>query len=307
MKRKMIFLIILLHFGAFLLGCVEVRDNNETDSKKKVVPPATIEEDTSDDSIDSSAWVVDEPYYLIDGRWINQTEMDLIKSRPYQPGKYAFTFDTVKITHRGALYTQGHDVELKIKKLLSDDGTIATFPSSARAHVGITGKNGGHLVIKIEKAQGPTKIYLQGENGADGLAGNPPDATMKGIPGSVAEVYCKGSNNPSRESAAPGPGKKGHSGTNGTDGGNSGTLLLEIEDNTDVKLNIQKNAGRGGVGGQGGQGGAGGDPAKSKRKCEIAVYKKPGAVGPKGDNGLSGKNGIVQEYCIVTPEGAECH
>lgn len=309
MKANSIFLILTMHLSLNLVACVEVRDNKKTNS-----PKPTVVAEQFNPNVEASAnslnqieevLVIDEPYYLIDGRWVKEAEMQILKDRPYQPRKYKFTYQTIKFTHRGALYTLGNETHLEIKNLISDDGSIATFPENAQALSGNTGKAGGHIVLNIESAQGPLRLILRGENGADGLPGNPPDAALNGTPGLPMGIFCD-SQRKGYPAVAPGSGAKGYRGGDGGNGGNSGTLLIEVKHDLGFKLEVQKVAGKGGPGGVGGMGGAGGAPGVPTKKCESAIYKEPGDEGPQGDDGASGKDGEVQEYCVSAPSGIEC-
>ncbi|XGC81364.1 hypothetical protein ACES2L_02555 [Bdellovibrio bacteriovorus] len=310
MKANSIFLILTMHLCFNLVGCVEVRDNKKQPPSKKPLVIAeqfnpNVEASTKTGNKVEDVLVIDEPYYLVAGRWVKEEEMQILKGRPYQPQKYKFTHQTLKFTHRGALYTMGNEVHLEIENLVSDDGLIATFPENAQALSQQNGKHGGHIVLNIKSAQGHLKSILRGENGADGLPGNPPDAALNGTPGLPMGAFCD-SQKKGYPAVAPGPGAKGYRGGDGSHGGNSGTLLVEVNQDLGFKLDVKKVAGKGGEPGAGGEGGAGGAPGLATKKCESAIYKEPGKDGPQGDDGASGKDGETQDHCVSVSNEVEC-
>lgn len=233
--------------------------------------------------------------------------------------------DTLILENSSTLYSRDINVELKVKKLISNYGRIATFPFGFEDTTldNDNGLSGGKIKIHATEAHGTIAFDLRGLNG--GKQTNKPekreplprDPNLDGkCPSRIHEFEL----NPALCTGKDGhKGLKGHAGFQGMKGGNSGSLNLTIDTNF-LQIAVQYYPGLGGQGGEGGEGGLG-SPGGRGNKVDVIPYKdgpvcprcrieasnsttkfpdgKQGPNGDKGDQGPKGKTGDAQESVII--------
>lgn len=279
MKHKISFLILaLLHTGC----SVELRDREQPDEQ-----PVT-------------ELVVENEYSL---------PVPLVMSE-----QTVLRYDRLVIGRNAQFITQGLNVRIEVKELISDGGTMRTFKSDQAAVQGANGRSGGNLELVIVKASGDLQIVMQGERGGQGINGNDPDESLrgtKGAPGipaffdsSLAAVILRRAENGS----PGGPGLPGYPGGSGFKGGDSGKASIRVTDAEEFQITFLKSPGKGGtggIGGAGGPGGYGGDPGRETTEGHPAaavhnytVQGPQGPQGPQGANGQTGINGYNEKICI---------
>lgn len=272
------------------IGCVEFK--NPDDEQPKEIP--TVQ------TLKAETLLVDEPLYLYDGQFLNEVQMKQKSENLPSSKSYLFIYDEIQISDRGALYTMGHNVQIKTAHLISDNGIIATFPKDLTASQGKNGRSGGHIFLNIEKAQGLLNIELRGENGGQGLPGNDPDNSLRGAYGKENE--CVGE-----------PGKQGYRGKPGYDGGDSGTLEIKTTNEMDFSAPVNKypgQKGKGGIGGKGGERGLGGPMTKPGAFClnlKLPPALEDQSRGPVGDPGPDGQDGQKQLACRTKNGVTNCN
>jgi hypothetical protein len=224
------------------------------------------------------------------------------------------------------------NIEIKTKFIYFDRSVIATFPEGSKALVGKDGRSGGQLRFEAEQATGQLRVELRGEDGGDGLPGDPPDHRNRGVdrPSHVApsftystlpcydSSYCVGLQTTYRcTSPVPlgmdaDPGKQGHPGKPGRHGGNSGKLDFQFRSFESLDLLVLNEVGRGGLGGEGGEGGEPGKPGLAWRPpgntvdCSAMVDGRPGARGVPGFPGNPGMDGRIEMSCYPRDGKINC-
>lgn len=156
------------------------------------------------------------------------------------------------------LITQGRNVILNIKKLISKDGVIRTFEEGAKAPENKHGLSGGTLEMNIEKAEGQLQVIMSGQNG--GVVTKLPN--NKWNIDNVSPIHCAARRlHPPTTSCfkfetgyrAICSGKDGLKGLKGRNGGDSGNLKISIKDSNDFQLKhtfIKSSPSDGGAGGK---------------------------------------------------------
>lgn len=249
-------------------------------------------------------------------------------------------YNRIFLYDNSVLTTNGVNLKIQAKELISYNATIQAFPRHQRAALDQHGRSGGHIEINVAKAVGNLNFYLNGEDGGNGSQGADPDDKLKGrkgnpgLPGqwdSGHFVQSKYSRDYFQHSCIRNPtygeqgkqGERGYSGLPGKNGGSSASLDLIISDHREFKEYIEKAPGDKGFGGQGGQGGAPGDqgdPGSLKRNNEVIdnhlhVYSdcstieglvvKVGSIGDRGFPGSDGLPGTAQRVCIKKGESPQ--
>lgn len=230
--------------------------------------------------------------------------------------------DTV-IMPRGTL------LSIKVNEIISDGGTITSFPPNTNAAIGGNGRNGGNISIVADRASGKLNVIARGEAGGNGSPGLLGYAGKAGAPGSNAEIGYNDSyssllqislfnSNAFREmidkrinedptgtiarryikcykpptSGAPGePGGPGSNGYPGGDGGSSGLLYINIKYTDQLKPTTKFYAGEPGLGGAAGKGGPGGPPGASGQQDKWNICPPAPPQGPPGSPGPDGLPG----------------
>lgn len=213
------------------------------------------------------------------------------------------------ILKKGARFqTEGANVRIDIKELVSEDAVIATFSPDTTAEKRKSGRAGGHLELHVGKATGNLTVELRGENGGDGEAGAEPVASMKGAQGAPGMDWIGGFGYSSviYIPSAGNPGAQGFQGESGFPGGNSGSADIQISDDSELSLSVARIPGRGGAGGSGGAGGEGGEGGIGGQRGDLNRFPN-GAMGPQGSQGpvgTVGATGLAERVCIRPKSGA---
>lgn len=293
-------------------GCVEVRDKEDAAPVKPMVQVNKV-----------SRMVVGGEMYLFNGAFLTRPELELeLRKAPkiWPVEELEFHYKEVILKKNAVLYTMGHRVRLHIDHLESDGARIQTLSPEFKAGVGQAGRHGGHILLDVGTAKGSLRIQMLGQDGGAGKAGAAPDESMRGAAGDGG-VKAGCSTSPKRVEQASGKdggkGLRGRPGIQGSSGGDSGTLEVTIQTGKEFQLDYYRNAGQGGTGGSGGRGGPGGlggkpvpmfdlDMDGKRETCGIPV---PGNVGPEGDPGPHGQQGLPgaeQSICITRQQVIEC-
>jgi hypothetical protein len=246
------------------------------------------------------------------------------------------------ISKGSKITTNGKDIDISVDQIISDGGVIETFPEGQTAQAGTSGRPGGKVAIHAKTGSGVLYVTARGEaGGASNVVGTPGGPGSPGYPGANAvcgfrdndaacgaeisqfnewknkcaqggifndifckvleRFYCK---------AQPGNGGQGTSGLMGGpggvgfSGGDSGNVLVEISDPTNIQINPTSIAGAGGVGGPGGPGGVGGNGGAPGVRDHLnictgfGIWGGKGAPGPTGQTGPSGAFGIKSAACL---------
>lgn len=208
--------------------------------------------------------------------------------------------ETLLIEKGGSLSFESSDVTLKVKELVSLNGTINTFPSYRVNTTSINnpGLSGGTLNLEVNKGIGLIKFELRGLNGGEQKRIPPQNPNIPKTP-----AYSNGSCsiNPSNEALCYGkkgpignPGLKGHQGLRG---GDTGSLNFKVTERNDLIVHVDYFPGKGSAGGIGGAGSNGGKGGKGSlvtyREHQMTPYRRKFDDGPIGENGSPGESGIV--------------
>lgn len=124
------------------------------------------------------------------------------------------------------LRTQQYSLNIQADQIISEAGTIETFPSTGSDPA--QGRSGGSILVNTKTAMGNLTIVMRGENGAMGA---------EGLGESCAYRMS---------------GKHAEDGGPGKDGGNSGQFNIYISGSHSLNLNAVISAGLAGPGGPGG-------------------------------------------------------
>jgi hypothetical protein len=231
------------------------------------------------------------------------------------------------------IVTNGKDIEISVDQIISDGGTLETFPEGQTAAQNTPGRSGGQVKLRAKSGTGVLTVIARGETGGASTTVGPQGAPgPNGIPGLNANCgykdndqvcgiepseyqqivdkckqggifndiwckvlqnfYCKMQPGNGGQGVVGFPGGQGGPGFNG---GDSGNILVEIADPTNIQINPVSVAGEGGLGGPGGPGGAGGQggsPGQSDRLHICTGVALPGPQGPLGPTGLPGITGV---------------
>jgi len=188
-------------------------------------------------------------------------------------------YNRIFLTATGVITTQGFNLVVAAKEMISQNGLLRTFPLGAKALAGQQGLHGGNVKLDLESAKGNLKVHLRGQHGGDGQKGE--DFLIVGLP--VPDVA----------GAVGKPGVKGKPGMPGGNGGNSGRLQVTIKNSHQLNLLPLWEPGQGGSGGEGGTGQQPYPPADIIR-------------GPSGDRGVNGQQGQRDAICLIDPAGPQC-
>lgn len=300
MKHKIseLLLISLLLFN--LPACIEVKDQDD-------------DADAFVQTFQGGDLIVEEPLYLIGGEFLRESEMlnyENSQSPTNEVQAFDYSFSSIDIGPKGILYTMGNNVRIRVQNFKSRAGMIATFPDGQRSSQG-DGRSGGAVNLWAQSAEGNLKVLMRGEDGRQGLPGNPPNETMKGRTGDKGLEGAMIGTRTVRVASSGGrggQGKKGFRGKVGFNGGNSGTFEFTVAQDNPLYLSLEMFAGNGGPGGVGGAGGAGGDGGLGgvigggARKASGPA----GPVGDQGDVGPSGNSGLLETACVSIAGIMEC-
>lgn len=276
------------------------------------------------------------------GQELDRTDVKILKSfvvsdkKNYADFIAAPSIGTLLIEEKGELSTDGLDLDLKVKDLISLKGKLVTFPVERVAETSDNrpGLSGGKIVLEAEKASGDLYIELRGLNG--GKITRIPNK-IEAIPPKAADGQCPRDREVRRndQRCVGKPGQKGYpgiAGYPGMPGGDAGLLVFTTIKKSDINLSVKHFPGagsEGGVGGEGGIGGQGGigshvrwhEPKDVGPRCPMCApsdnmnnsnlmtgqdIKFPnGSQGAKGDTGArgeSGSNGKISDSKVTFTE-----
>lgn len=221
------------------------------------------------------------------------------------------------------IQTNGKNLKLKSDKLISDNAEVFSFQSGAKNGPTLNGASGGLVAIYSKVAVGNLKIQLRGQSGGDGYDGvsftaraQDGSSGRKGDHECVAAkvggisvggpLKCLCTRNPT--DGTPGAnGEQGRPGIKAGDGGNSGKIIVEIEEPSKFVVEPFQDVGlggRSGVGGPGQEGGEGGPAGdSSSNECQTAKQGPKGATGAKGIDATPSINGSIEISCISIGQG----
>lgn len=212
------------------------------------------------------------------------------------------------------------DIDLEVEELISFNGTVTSYPvnDATSIYSNSVGLSAGNMKLKIKKGSGDLNIEMRGMD-AGPKTTMPAEKTNQLPADPIHNSVCgnprKGGPNYSDKNCfgqKGHPGEKGLTGAKGLPGGDSGLLELIIEEIGDLKVNVELEAGKGGLGEKGGKGGPGsqGGNGATVRWTTYSgcsregpcndhqhSYKYPngsnGDKGPDGDPGENGENGKI--------------
>lgn len=250
------------------------------------------EKDAASDPIPFNELVVEESYHL-------PLQRNLLHQQVLQ-------YDRLFLKRGARFITNGANIRLEIKELISEDALITTFEPDVVAKARTAGRHGGHLEIHIGKATGKLKIELRGEKGGEGAPGKSPDITLKGPPGNEGPSFSFLTGGGGLAGSPGGRGAPGFPGENGFSGGNSGSAYIKINDDKDFVLELSRLPGAGGSPGAGGQGGSGGDGGLGGLGINLMRHATgaSGPQGPQGPSGAIGTIGLFERLCLQPKSGA---
>lgn len=217
------------------------------------------------------------------------------------------------------LVTQGQQFRIVVRKIISDDGVIESWPDGQTAPRNTAGRSGGLISIETDVGEGRLQVLARGENGGQGLNGSPGGAGAVGPRGNNAEVksetdcpfsfipnfllregpgHCHTQYYCSRQTGDGGQGNQGFPGTpgaRGLPGGDAAEVHILVHADSALQVVhslLPGQGGAGGIGGPGGPGGGGGPPGSrdSGNRCRAANW---GSAGPQGHGGSSGDLGVA--------------
>jgi len=245
-------------------------------------------------------------------------------------------YERLFFKNRARITWQGQKLELRAQEIISEDAVFESFSSDQEtAAVGLAGKDGGQLKLRVRKLSGSLFIRADGQNGGTGFQGEQGAVGQKGTVGPVAylhwgytdkeppkDVYRYGGYwfycNPARQPGTEGGvGGLGAVGLPGGKGGNTSKVFVEIEDTSsgDVfftnKPGVGGEGGPGGIGGEGGEGGWSGEidwksnAPSMPQGGDLSLFhqcsSKQGAKGPQGPQGAQGpkgEDGFQAPFCL---------
>lgn len=251
--------------------------------------------------------------------------VDIIISSPrYLKDEMQFRANRMYLLADGSIVTNGHHLSISVNKLYVEEAKnrgSSLFLQSAKISTQGAQNFGSEpfefrnssITVTAKKAVGTLSVALIGFNGRNGRSGSEievqkgvsrqRDSQLDGVngadektlrtpktPDSPAETVCvqAASNGQDGKSGAPGA-----NGDDGQNGGDTGNLLVTVDDNTEFSLEVGTLVGlpgKGGLGAPGHEGGNGGAPGKASGIC--SQRPQAGKEGAQGAHGANGKDGI---------------
>lgn len=231
--------------------------------------------------------------------------------------------DTLVLMKNAELLFGNSKQRVEVKKLISNDAYVSTFDlnSIRQTPDNKNGESGGELRLSVQELMGDIIFNLRGKNaGAQTkLPARPRKNPNKGKKGKCPNS-CDGQQGPR--------GFPANDGLAGHDGGNSGSVILSVEKETDAEVIVNYFPGQGsegsrpslpGLGGEGGEpdsyvtqsiscGGSGTFGLGAQKKCLGQTVKgqsgPQGRLGPKGKKGAKGAQGDVERSVYTNKEEA---
>ena len=254
-----------------------------------------------------------------------KSPLDVIISTPrYMNEDGSIEANRLYIQPEGYIVTRGHHLNIFVNKLYVRDSAHKQdnlFIAYSHIRTQEVRKNGSELfefrnssiTIAAKKAVGTLSVSMVGFNGRHGIGGaelemvtgisrqrntkldgvNGLDEATKRIPktpDSPAQLICARAAGNGQDGAQGAPGTNGEKGQNG---GDTGNLLVTIDDSSEFSLEVGTQVGRGGkgaLGSPGHEGGNGGAPGKTLGVCSHVP--SPGKKGANGADGVSGADGL---------------
>lgn len=322
MRNKVISATMMVILACLVSGCIKPKKNAQ-EAEATPVPmttatPAASEAEATPNLLEISGTAVIDAEQLrslsTEIRQENDHEVIVLKAKKILIGK-----DII-------IKTEGIHLNIEAEHLLVEGkALIKTFENSDKAPLGKPGRNGGRISIQANIAEGELEFVLNGENGGDGLPGNPPDTALQGERGLRGIDGWIAIRNDTEYGPAPHcfirpttglfgpPGKPGYAGNDGLQGGDAATLSYHISDINKASLfTLEQKPGSGGAGGVGGAGGAPGDQGpnglhfidqdvysvmphfklSNVANCNISIVAQtPSPSGHQGPAGNKGANG----------------
>jgi hypothetical protein len=227
------------------------------------------------------------------------------------------------------IYTNGKDIEMFVEQIISDGGSIETFPEGQTAAANTAGRSGGVLKIHARTGSGSLTVVARGENGGPSTTSGAPGAPgLNGIPGNNAncgfkdndaacgaepaeyqkivqkckdgglmgDLYCKILERfyckmQAGNGGQGGQGYQGGRGGQGANGGDSGNILVEVTDPSNITIAPMSIEGAGGLGGPGGPGGLGGQGGAPGQQDRLHICTGVAGWGNPGPTGPVGQLG----------------
>lgn len=255
------------------------------------------------------------------------------------PGAELTGFSRVFLSKGARVRVEDQKLLIVADEVIALGGQIETFQVTDHAEKGAAGRDGGLIQIQAKKVIGKLKITAHGEKGGQGEGGTVGKSGADGKDGrpgrwgqnshtTPRQVHCADYQSGSLYGCErPGDGENGVNGGNGTDGkrglqgGNSGRVLVKIDDVSEGSVQVETQAGLGGAGGIPGGKGKGGNPGLMGSyyplvdgfnpvmagycRCDGASEPKHGtrgSDGAQGEAGPSGDPGRVLEGCLLLGE-----
>lgn len=227
-------------------------------------------------------------------------------------------------------FIQGFPEKVKIREIDGDQETTKEIPPTADKFK--QGSSGGNLSISAKKLYGKLKVVMRGQNGGEGLKGDPtagrgatgsaagygnvecyPDCTMETCLVKPNELIlplmkpggtcgCTSTGHPGGQGSK---GNKGLPGKQGMPGGDSGNVKVSIQQYVPLEgydpslpqddtsvVKVELIPGKGGSGGAGGDGQLGGEGGPGEPRPSEGNGCK-GTNGPEGPKGDSGDIGPI--------------
>ena len=243
------------------------------------------------------------------------------------------SFQRIFVT-REIVKTNGNDFVLSADEIIFEDSIIETFPLGTKAKKSNHGRHGGIIRFSANKLVGRVNVILRGEHAGEPSQPLPiTKVPAKRKPSRDSDGGCRDDidrclTDPTlrcpdlrasfeRERSLtqtchcyrqPETGHKGHTGfkgnkaNKGLNGGNSGSLHIQSNDASELKLTYKRENGlrsKNTNPGSGGKGGEGGESGLTRGSCKIASKGRTGDTGPYGDNiSYQSKNGINEKVCL---------
>lgn len=250
--------------------------------------------------------------------WIFETPKDFVfNSTENLSQNIEVKANRIFFKNKSLIETAGFNFTAIADEIFFDEGAkIINFENPPKVVPAKDGLVGGSIFIFARRASGKLNLALSGGDGGKGMTAFPyfPQAAngKDGVAG-----LCSGSGFSSQFctqpaiDAEPSPsGHKGKQGFPGNKGGNSGSLTIEITEQSEVEFVHTEKPGSGGEGGEGGMGQLKGQPGKGIPRLESCLCdsakdgEDTGKNGEHGDVGPHGPDGDVGPICISIGRGS---
>ncbi|WP_347359205.1 hypothetical protein [Bdellovibrio sp.] len=255
--------------------------------------------------------------------------VDIILSEPYYLREDTnLSANRLYLLSGGYILTNGRHLNISVNKMYVEEAqnkAFNLFPSYAKIRTQNAQNIGSNnfeirnssISITAKKAVGTLSVAMVGFNGRNGKSGEElerqgnisrqRDSKLDGAngldeatrrsprtPDSPAQPICTRAAGNGQDGAQGAPGINGE---NGQPGGDTGNLLVTIDDFSEFSLEVGTQVGHGGKGASGSpghEGGNGGAPGKTLGVCaQVPTAGKKGPKGADGTNGVDGQSGKV--------------